>query len=412
MALLDLYGGHGALLADVQAAHAAVVAARAAAAAARAQAEADLREREWLEHAAAELSDLAPEPGEEERLATLRTRMQKDARLTEALAQVGTLVTGSDGALAQLRQAARRLERLGADDPGFAAILQAVDRALVAGDEIESGLEAIAHRALVSPEALEAAETRLFALRAAARKHRVGVDELPGLAAGLSARLEAIEGADAAIAGLDAACRVAGAALAEKAALLSQARAAAAARLDAAVNAELPALKLSSARFRTALSPAEPGPAGADRVAFEVATNRAAEFGPLTRIASGGELSRFVLALKVALAGAGVAGTLIFDEIDRGVGGAVASAIGDRLARLGGGENGAQLLVVTHSPQVAAAGTLQLLIEKEAAGERVRTHVRRLDRAERVGEIARMLSGTTITPEARAQAERLLAADT
>ena len=178
-----------------------------------------------------------------------------------------------------------------------------------------------------------------------------------------------------------------------------------AAILDSAVAAELAPLKLDSARFRTALAPAEPGPSGIDRVEFEVSTNPGAPFGPLTRIASGGELSRFILALKVALAEEGGARTLIFDEIDRGVGGAVASAIGDRLARLAGG---AQLLVVTHSPQVAARGGTHLLIAKSHDGTVTRTGVTPLDAGERREEIARMLSGAQITDEARAQAERLL----
>jgi DNA repair protein RecN (Recombination protein N) len=186
---------------------------------------------------------------------------------------------------------------------------------------------------------------------------------------------------------------------------LSRERHDAAARLDAAVMAELHPLKLDSAKFRTAIAPAEPGPLGADRVEFEVSTNPGASFGPLTRIASGGELSRFILALKVALAEAGTAATMIFDEVDRGVGGAVASAIGERLARLA---EQSQVLVVTHSPQVAARASHHYRIEKSHGPDGTRTTVRKLDEAERREEIARMLSGAAITDEARAQASRLL----
>jgi len=189
--------------------------------------------------------------------------------------------------------------------------------------------------------------------------------------------------------------------------LITAQRVAAAATLDAAMIAELPPLKLDAAQFRTAIVAAEPGPAGADRVEYEVSTNPGAPFGPLTRIASGGELSRFILALKVALAEAGAASTMIFDEIDRGVGGAVASAIGERLARLA---RKSQLLVVTHSPQVAARATHHYRIEKAHDGTVTRTSVRKLDAGERREEIARMLSGASITDEARAQAAKLLEA--
>jgi DNA repair protein RecN (Recombination protein N) len=182
-------------------------------------------------------------------------------------------------------------------------------------------------------------------------------------------------------------------------------RRSAAVRLDAAVAAELAPLKLDAARFRTAIAQAEPGASGIDRVEFEVSTNPGAPFGPLTRIASGGELSRFILALKVALAEAGSAATMIFDEVDRGVGGAVASAIGERLARLA---ERSQVLVVTHSPQVAARASHHYRIEKSHGEGGTRTSVRKLDGAERREEIARMLSGASVTEEARAQASRLL----
>ena len=259
------------------------------------------------------------------------------------------------------------------------------------------------------PERLEAAETRLFELRAMARKHGVQPDELPQLAADLAARLDAIEGGSAGLAKLEAEVAETAAAYTHAASRLSDQRAKAAARLDAAVAGELAPLKLDAARFRTLLErlPAERwGAEGIDRVEFLISTNPGAPFGPLAKIASGGELSRFILALKVALAEEGGADTIIFDEIDRGVGGAVASAIGERLARLAGA--GKQLLAVTHSPQVAAKGAAHFVIAKSSEGTVTRTGVRALDADGRREEIARMLSGAEVTAEARAQAERLL----
>lgn len=409
MALLDLYAGHAYLLEATAGAHTRLMAARKTLADARAQSEADARDREWLEHAVAELGSLDPQTGEETELAETRSRMQKGARLGEALAQVDSLVCDGDGILSQLRQAARRLERLAENADEVQESLAAIDRMLIDGDVIETNLANVRERFLVSPEALEQAETRLFDLRAMARKHRTEVDALPALVITLEERLALIGNADSRLAELAQSAAAAERQLDEHAAALTASRRAAAERLDVAVRAELPALKLESARFRTAIAPAEPGPMGADRVHFEIATNKGQEFGPLTRIASGGELSRFMLALKVALASAGSAGTLIFDEIDRGVGGAVASAIGERLARLAHGSGGAQLLVVTHSPQVAAAGSSHFRISKADKGDGTRTSVTPMTYAQRVEEVARMLSGASITPEARAQAVKLLA---
>ncbi|MDB5721984.1 MAG: recN, partial [Alphaproteobacteria bacterium] len=256
----------------------------------------------------------------------------------------------------------------------------------------------------------EAAEIRLFELRALARKHRVDPDGLAALRDELAGRLDRIEAGDAGIAQLEAAADAARKAYADAAEQLSEARRAAAARLDTAVAGELAPLKLDTARLRTAVETLpESGwsPSGRDRVEFEISTNPGAPFGPLIKIASGGELSRFILALKVALAERGGATTMIFDEIDRGVGGAVASAIGERLHRLA---ETAQLLVVTHSPQVAARGNAHFLIEKSHEGLVTRTGVQSLDSARRREEIARMLSGAQVTDEARAQAVRLLEA--
>jgi DNA repair protein RecN (Recombination protein N) len=260
------------------------------------------------------------------------------------------------------------------------------------------------------PARLDEAETRLFEIRALARKHRVDADALPALAEELAARLAALEAGSEGLAALERRVRDSRAAYEAAAALLSEQRREAAARLDAAVARELAPLKLDAAKFRTVVAPLADGQwiaRGRDRVEFEISTNPGAPFAPLTKIASGGELSRFILALKVALAEQGGAGTMIFDEIDRGVGGAVASAIGERLHRLA---EGAQLLVVTHSPQVAARGAQHLLIEKSHQGTVTRTGVHLLDEARRREEIARMLSGAQVTDEARAQAVRLLEA--
>lgn len=401
MALLDGFAAHGSLVADTAAAFARWRAAADAREAAEAQAETDMRDREWLEHAAAELAALKPRPGEEMELAETRANMHKGVRLAESLDAVDALVSAADGALGRLRQAARRLERVADADDELQSAVQALDRALAEGELAEARLASVRARFSVSPAALEDAETRLFALRAMARKHRVGVEALPDLAGTLAERLATLDRAAHGISALMTAETQALAALQAAATGLSTARKAAALRLDAAVNAELPALKLDAARFRTVISQAPLGETGHDQLRFEVATNAGGGFGALTRIASGGEMSRFVLALKVALAASGTAGTLVFDEIDRGVGGATASAIGARLARVA---EGAQVLVVTHSPQVAAAGSGHVRISKSGGV----TMIEPLDRAARIAEVARMLSGANITAEARAQAERLL----
>jgi DNA repair protein RecN (Recombination protein N) len=377
---------------------------------ARAELEAAARDREWLEHAVAELAAFAAEPGEEAELAEERAGMQKGARLAEDLAAVGAYFEGSEGAPSLLRQAARRLDRIAAEHPLLTDALAALDRAVIEASEAEDRLAAAAEAMSYDPARLEAVESRLFELRALARKHRVEPDQLAALAGELAERLARIEAGDEGLAKLESDLKAARAAYEQEAALMSKARAAAALRLDGAVAGELAPLKLDAARFRTVVEPlAEPqwNAAGRDRVEFEISTNPGAPFAPLVKIASGGELSRFILALKVALAEEGGATTMIFDEIDRGVGGAVASAIGERLARLSGG---AQLLVVTHSPQVAARADRHWLIAKSHDGLVTRTSVHSLGASERREEIARMLSGAEVTDEARAQAARLLEA--
>ena len=409
-ALLDAYGRCDA--SAVATAHAAWRAAAAALMEARATVETAARDRDYLTHAVAELTKFAPEPGEEETLAAERATMQKGARLTDDLAAVSDCLTGSDGGLAQLRQAARRLDRIAGEEPLLTAVLEALDRAVAEAGEAEDRLAEAAEALSFDPARLDAIETRLFDLRGLARKHQVAPDDLAALRDEMAAKLAAIEGGEEHIAALeqDAAAKAQSYRAAAQA--LSAERQLAAGRLDAAVAGELAPLKLDAARFRTVVAQLDEGQwsaQGMDRVEFEISTNPGAPFAPLAKIASGGELSRFILALKVALAERGGADTLIFDEIDRGVGGAVADAIGERLSRLA---QSSQILVVTHSPQVAARGAGHLLIAKSSAskngGTVTRTGVHALSEGERREEIARMLSGAEITAEARAQAERLL----
>jgi DNA repair protein RecN (Recombination protein N) len=377
-------------------------------AAAEAQIAGDSAEREWLDHAIGELTALAPQADEETTLAEARAAMQKGERLTEDMAAVAAHLEGSEGALAALRQATRRLDRLAGEHPSFAEALAAFDRALIEAGEGEDALARAANALRHDPEELDRIETRLFDLRALARKHRVQPDDLPATLVELEARRAAVDAGEAGIEALTARVAAARQAYRNAAEQVHNARIAAGERLDAAVAAELAPLKLDAARFRTAvelLSEDAWGTDGASHVEFLIATNVGADFAPLMKIASGGELSRFLLALKVALAEVGGANTLIFDEIDRGVGGAVASAVGDRLARLA---TTRQILVVTHSPQVAARGTGHYQIAKASDGTVTRTGVRALSDGERREEIARMLSGAEVTDEARAQAERLL----
>ena len=402
-ALLDLFGGIDT--GTVESAWSRVTATEQELAKARAASAEAERDKDYLAHAAGEITALAPQAGEESALAEERTAIQAGAKAGEALQGLDELLGGSEGALALLRQAARRIERGAADHPLLADALAALDRALIEAHDAEDKIARAADTLAHDPARLETVEARLFDIRGLARKHRVEPDALAELGERLAAQLGEIEAGGERIEALDAELRQARLDYSRAAEELSGKRHRAAAKLDKAVASELAPLKLDSARFRTAIGQAEPGPSGTDRVEFEVSTNPGAPFGPLTKIASGGELSRFILALKVALAEAGSAATMIFDEIDRGVGGAVASAIGERLARLA---RDSQVLVVTHSPQVAARAAHHYRIEKAHEGGITRTLVRRLSADERREEIARMLSGASITEEARAQASRLL----
>jgi len=404
--LLDRFAG--ADVAGVEGAWRAWAAAREALEDARARVEQASADQDLLLAHLAELAALAPEAGEEVALAMARADMQKGERLADDLAALQHLWGGSDSALASMRGAARRLDRIAAEHPLLAEALAALDRAVIEASEAEDRLERAAEALAHDPAELDRIETRLFDLRAAARKHGCTVDDLPARMQAMRATLDAIESGEEGLAALAKAAEAAGEAYRARAGALSALRTRAAQRLDKAVAGELAPLKLDAARFRTSVTrqPEERwGPQGQDAVEFLISTNPGADFAPLAKIASGGELSRFILALKVALAEQGGAATVIFDEIDRGVGGAVASAIGERLARLA---DGGQLLAVTHSPQVAARGGLHYMIAKTSQGTVTRTSVTLLDAAGRQEEIARMLSGAEVTPEARAQADRLL----
>jgi DNA repair protein RecN (Recombination protein N) len=404
-ALLDAFGGLDA--SPVSEAWTEIVRIEGELTAAREAAAEAERDRDYLAFASSEIEALAPEPGEESRLAEERAAIQAGVKAGDSLSGLDELLGGSDGVLARLRQAARQIERGAGDHPLLAEALASLDRALIETNDAEDRIRRAADALAYDPERLETVEARLFDIRGLARKHRVEADALADLGERMRGQLAAIEAGGERIAQLETELQNARAVYDGAAKTLSGQRNEAAQRFDSAVAAELHPLKLDSARFRTAFVNAEPGPLGSDRVEFEVSTNPGAPFGPLTKIASGGELSRFILALKVALAEAGSAATMIFDEIDRGIGGAVASAIGERLARLA---ERSQVLVVTHSPQVAARATHHYRIEKADGDGGTRTHVRKLSEAERHEEIARMLSGANVTDEARAQAAKLLEA--
>ncbi|MAU51252.1 MAG: DNA repair protein RecN [Roseovarius sp.] len=404
--MLDAFGGLAAARAEVRAAWR----ARAEAQAALERAEAALAgiraEEDFLRHAVAELDALDPQPGEEAELDTRRRLMQGAERLREDIARAAERL-GPEGAEGAAGDALRWLE--GAADKAGGRLdgaLAALSRALVeldeAGRETARALEALDF----DPLDLERCEERLFAIRGLARKHGVLPDELSGFADTLRARLAALDAGAGDLAALQEARDAAGRRYDAAAGALGAARREAAARLDRAVMAELAPLRMERAVFTTEITETEPGPAGRDAVCFTVATNPGAPAGPLSRIASGGELSRFLLALKLCLAGPDTGLTMIFDEIDRGVGGATADAVGRRLARLAA--NG-QVLVVTHAPQVAARGAHHWRVEKHVKGDVTRSTVRALSGPDRVDEIARMLSGERITQEARAAAEALLA---
>jgi DNA repair protein RecN (Recombination protein N) len=409
--LLDAFGRLESDAGAVAARHRDFVELRAQAAELRAGIEAAEREADYLRAAEEELERLAPEPGEEEQLAERRHFLMRAEKVAGDLNEAHDFLGGNHSPVPDMVATARRLERK-AGDLGelIEAPLAALNAALDHLEEARRGLAEAIRATEFDPHELERTEERLFALRAAARKHKVTVDELPALAVELHARLADLDMGRGRLEALERATAEALSLYRKAAATLSTRRAEAGKGLEKAVNAELPALKLEAARFIVAREVDETAvsPDGYDRIAFHVRTNPGTEPGPLMKVASGGELSRFLLALKVALADRGSAPTLVFDEIDAGAGGAVAEAIGRRLARLA---ERVQVLSVTHAPQVAAQAGAHLRISKAAVekGKRVATTVETVTGNERREEIARMLAGATISEEARAAADRLMA---
>lgn len=370
-------------------------------------------EEEFLRHALEELDALAPEPGEEEALASRRSLLMNREKLAEAMAGATAALEGDSGADRAIATAQRHLQRVAEKAGGrLDSVLETLDRAAAEIAEAAQQLHGLGADMDLDRGELERLEERLFALRAAARKHQVDVDALAELRRRMADRLALIDDRDATLGRLAKEADIARTGYVETAAALTALRRQAAAQLDRAVAAELAPLKMDKARFATQVEELPEdgwGPTGRDRISFQVATNPGAPPGPLNRIASGGELARFMLALKVVLAESRGAGmgvpTLVFDEVDTGIGGAVADAVGERLARLG---QRLQVLVVTHSPQVAARAAGHLRVQKAEAGDSVLTSVAVLDDRARREEIARMLSGAQITDQARAAAQALI----
>jgi DNA repair protein RecN (Recombination protein N) len=376
----------------------------------RADVERASREAEWLRHAVEELGRLAPQAGEESALADRRAAMMQAEKVADDLRSTHDSLAGPNSPVAPLASAVRRLERRAAQAPALVEpVTKAIDAALTALEEARGQLEQALRLADYDPQELEKIEERLFALRAAGRKYNAPVDDLAALARRYEGDLSLIDAGAERLAALEREAREAAARYRAAAEKLSAARRRAAQTLDKAVNAELKPLKLERAEFSTEIGSEGEGPNGIDRIEFWVRTNPGTRPGPLMKVASGGELARFLLALKVVLADRGSAPTLVFDEIDTGVGGAVADSIGVRLARLAGG---VQVIAVTHAPQVAARAERHYLITKDAfaRGKRVATRIAELEGERRREEIARMLAGAEITAEARAAADRLIRA--
>ena len=404
-AILDEFAGTAPLRDKVRQAWSALAAARKAAKQAAAEREAIAAEEEYLRHAVAELDKLDPQAGEEKQLDARRRLMQSAEKIRSDVVNAYEMM-GQGGAETQLGDALRWLDGVAHKaDGALEAPMAALSRAMVELDEAMEGVVAAIVTMSFNPIELEETEERLFAIRAMARKHEVLADDLAGFAETLRGKLDALDAGEAAQAGLEKAVRDAQAAYDAAADALTDARRKKAGKLDKAVAAELAPLKMERAVFATQITEETPGPEGRDAVSFTVATNPGAPAGPLGKIASGGELSRFLLALKVCLAKGQTGLTMIFDEIDRGVGGATADAVGRRLAAL---SQGGQVLVVTHSPQVAALGAHHWRVSKAVSKGMTLSTVTPLSAPERVDEVARMLAGDTITEAARAAARELL----
>ncbi|MDR3526697.1 MAG: DNA repair protein RecN [Rhizomicrobium sp.] len=400
--LLDAFGGHEALADAVTQHFAAYDAARIAAADLKQAQAIALADADYVKQAVNELSALGAEVGEEETLAAERALLMNATRIAEDISAAADLLSGERGAEANLAGALKRLSRMSEEARKAAAAAEAVlEQAYALAEEGSRELNALLSRLDVDGSALERKEDRLYALRAAARKFTVKPDGLPAVLAKFRLQLDALDLDGGKLKEADAAAKAALAAFSAAAAKLSAARLAAARDLEKAVAAELTPLKLGHARFRVSFVPSEPSSLGLERVAFEIATLEGATFGALAKIASGGELARFSLAIKVVLAQAAPPAALVFDEVDRGVGGAVADAVGLRLQKL---SQSTQVLLVTHSPQVAARADRHFRIIRKGD----KTVVVQLDDEQRLEEVARMLSGAIVTEEARAAARRLI----
>lgn len=404
--MLDAFGGLEDSVARTRAAWRDLNGARAALVEAEEQLAVVREEEDFLRHAMAEMDEVSPVPGEDAELDGRRRLMQAAEKIREDVMRAFSAI-GSDGAEGMLRDASRWLE--GASEQAEGTLeqpLAALDRALVELGDAEDGVARALEALTIDPVELERVEERLFAIRALSRKHGVQPDDLASLAEDLRSKLTALDQGGGDLAALKAAVRDAETVYEGAADALGQARAEAAEELDKAMASELAPLKLERAVFATEISEGDAGPEGRDAVAFTVATNPGAPAGPLNKIASGGELSRFLLALKVCLTAEAEGLTMIFDEIDRGVGGATADAVGRRLEALA---DEAQVLVVTHSPQVAARAAHHWRVEKAVEAGATLSRVVPLDDTRRVDEIARMVAGDTITEEARGAARALLA---
>jgi DNA repair protein RecN (Recombination protein N) len=370
------------------------------------------READYLRAAVAELTKLDPQPGEETDLAEIRASMMRAEKIASEIHDAQDVLSGPSSPLPQLASLLRRLQRKANEAPGLLDdVVKSLDEAMLSLDAAQSGVDAALRATEYDPQRLEKAEERLFSLRAASRKHSVPVDDLAQLRDTMVADLADLDAGEGRLQALEKQAAAAREAFDVAAAQLSSLRHAAAVGLTKAVMAELPALKLERAAFIVEMKSDSENrmEEGIDQIEFWVRTNPGTRPGPMMKVASGGELSRFLLALKVALADRGSAPTLVFDEIDTGVGGAVADAIGQRLARL---SKRVQVLSVTHAPQVAARAATHFLISKSGGSDKVATGIAEMDRAARQEEIARMLAGATITSEARAAAERLLRENT
>ncbi|MDE2163938.1 MAG: DNA repair protein RecN [Alphaproteobacteria bacterium] len=403
-ALLDAFGAHEDLADDVSARFAAYDAARARLEELRRIQATAAADADYVKQAVDELSALDAQEGEETSLAAERALLMNASRIVEDVSAASELLSGERGAEASLALALKRLSRMSEEArQASSAAESALEQSFALAEEARRELDALLSRLEVDSGELERKEERLFAIRAAARKFSTQPDGLPKVLVDFRTRLEALDLGGGKLKETEAAVAAAQVAYRDAAKRLSEARKAAAKKLEAAVAGELTPLKLGHAKFRVALTPLEePTAQGLERVAFEVATVEGAAFGPMAKIASGGELARFSLAIKVALAQSGPPAALVFDEVDRGVGGAVADAVGVRLQRLA---QSTQVLLVTHSPQVAARAERHFRITRK--GDKMAVEL--LDDEERLEEVARMLSGAAVTDEARAAARRLLA---